>query len=255
MSDRRSGRWLAVILMIGVLASRTGLATQEVGTAPAFEVATIKPSDGQTPLTLQRAGNRLTVTNASIKWLIQWAFDLDDDRLIGVPKGADDARFDIVAKAPEESPAPGRMQLMMRALLADRFHLGIHHETRRLMTYALMKDGPLKLELTPATARPAANPFGMSTPGRLDGTQVTTAMLAKVLANQVGRPVDDATGLAGVFDFTLEWRPDSADVPVDGSRPSLFTALREQLGLRLEPRQTEVDVVVVDRVDLIPSDN
>jgi len=240
-------RFVLVVLFV-----TTPLAAQQP--APAFEVATIKPSDGKAPLALQRLGNRIVTTNTSLTWLIKWAYDLDDDRLIGSPKGADGARFDITAKAPEDVPAPGRLQLMMRSLLADRFHLIVHQETRRLTTYALALQGAPQFKLTPAVGTPDANPFRMNAPGFLAGTQVTTAMLAKVLANQLGRPVEDATGLSGVFDFTLEWAPDSASVP-DPSRPSLFTALREQLGLRLDPRQSDVDVIVIDRVELNPTPN
>jgi uncharacterized protein (TIGR03435 family) len=84
---------------------------------------------------------------------------------------------------------------------------------------------------------------------------VTTGMLAKVLASQLTRSVEDMTGLEGVFDFTLEWAPDTTDVTAVHDRPSLFTAIREQLGLRLEPRQRDVDVVIIDHVDVVPTRN
>ena len=93
----------------------------------------------------------------------------------------------------------------------------------------------------------------MSDGGTLIGTTVTADMLARVLSNQLGRPVRNQTGFTGVFDFTLRWAPDTTTEPTD--RPSLPTALREQLGFRLESRRTPTDVVVIDRVERTPIDN
>jgi uncharacterized protein (TIGR03435 family) len=233
-------------------ALRRSRVSQEPAPA-AFEVATVKPSDTNSPPTsIERKGNRLLSTNTSLAFLVKWAFELDDERLIGMPGGADRVHFDVVGKAPEETPAPGRMQAMMRTLLAERFRFQSHSEQRRLTTYALILDGTPKVRTSTSTGPPSSSPFTMAGAGRLSGTRVTTAMLAKVLSSQLGRPVQDLTGVDGVFDFTLEWAPDSA-APGDSSRPSIFTALREQLGMRLESRQLAVDVLVVDRVELSPT--
>ena len=188
--------------------------------------------------------------------LIGWAFNLDDGRLLDVPGGLGSARFDVVAKAPVDDPAPGQMQLMMRTLLAERFKLVVHTETRELISYRLAVDtGGTKLRLSNAVDPPDPNPFTMRAAGHLAGTRVTSAMLAKVISSQLGRPVDDETGLAGVFDFVLQWSPDVADPSTDQAPASLFTALREQLGLRLVARRMPVDVVVIDRVDSQPAEN
>ena len=121
----------------------TGVAVaQEL--APAFEVATIKPSDGPEPLGLQRVGNRIVTTNTPLSWLIKWAYNLDDDRVIGVPRGAEGARFDITGKAPEEVPAPGRLQAMMRTLLADRFGLAVHTEAQGRSRYRAARPKPIQ---------------------------------------------------------------------------------------------------------------
>jgi uncharacterized protein (TIGR03435 family) len=242
--------WLAIAFTLVAAGSPA-----QTADAPAFDVATIKPSEGSTPMSLQRVGNRIITSSTPLSWLIKWSFDLDDDMLIGSPKAADSARFDVTGLVPDGVPGPGRVQAMMRTLLGDRFHLAVHHETRRLTAYTLVRDGPPKFTLSPAADRPAANPFSMSAAGKLSGKQVTTAMLAKVLASQLTRPVEDKTGLEGMFDFTLEWAPDTTDVTAVHNRPSLFTAIREQLGLRLESRQRDVDVVVVDHVDLVPTQN
>jgi uncharacterized protein (TIGR03435 family) len=189
--------------------------------------------------------------------LIQWAYQLDEGRLVNVPGGLGSLSFDIVAKAPVEDPAPGQMQLMMRALLAERFKLAVHHEARELMAYTLVADaGGSKVRASPADQPVDPNPFRMSDSGTLVGTGVTADMLATVLSNQLGRPVKNMTGVAGRFDFTLRWAPDAAQPAVDTTgRPSLETAIREQLGFRLVAAKTSVDVVVIDHVERTPAPN
>jgi uncharacterized protein (TIGR03435 family) len=224
---------------------------------PSFEVATIKRSTADSPpQSIRRLpGGRLTTTNTPLATLIAWAYGVDDGRLYGVPKGLDGTAFDVVAKAPEQEPAPGQMQLMMRSLLAERFRLVVHHDTRDLTAYSLVTDaGGPRVQVVDAPDRPDANPFTMSTAGRLTGTRVTADMLAKVLSNQLGRPVQNDTGFTKAFDFTLLWSPDTAPVD-DLPRPSLLTAVREQLGFRLVAKKTTVDVIVIDRVDSNPTAN
>jgi len=208
-------------------------------------------------MSLQRQpGGRLVTSNTPLTFLISWAFSLDDRRLVGPPKGAESARFDIVAKAPTENPGPGQLQMMMQALLAERFGLVVHTEKRNVNAYTLgvAQDG---LRVTPVNPPETAdsNPFSMTTPGVLRGRHVTADMLATVLANQLGEPVENATRITGSFDFTLQWRPDAAGVSDDGTRASLFTAIREQLGLQLDARRGPVDVVVIDRLSLTPTPN
>ena len=222
--------------------------------APAFEVATIKPSGpSSAPMALQRRGGRVLTSNTSLAWLIAWAFDLDDGRLAGVPAGAENARFDVNAKPPDGDLPPGQLQRMMRTLLADRFHLVVHSEMRSLPGYVLVVDAKgARFQPSPAAGPPGPNPFRMTSAGTLIGTGATTDMLTKTLSSQLGRPVQNMTGIGGVFDFTLQWRSDSADI-TDSTRPSLFTALREQLGLRLDARNVSAEVIVIDRLDLTPT--
>jgi uncharacterized protein (TIGR03435 family) len=172
-------------------------------------------------------------------------------------EGLDSLRFDIVAKAPEPEPIAGRMQLMMRALLAERFKLVVHHETRDLVAYTLLAEpsGP-KVRVVKTDEPTGPNPFRMSDSGTLVGTRVSADMLATVLSNQLGRPVKNETGFLGVFDFTLQWTPESAIPPADAAdRASLFEAIREQLGFRLVARRTATDIIVIDRVERTPTDN
>ena len=128
---------------------------------------------------------------------------------------------------------------MVQSLLADRFHLRLHKDRNELPLYRLELDagGPRVHALGAGTAV-SQDPFRMTTLGRLSGTHVTAAMLAKVLSNQLGRYVEDDTGFDSVFDFTLVWRPEGVapeDMPPDDDRPSIFTAIREQLGFKLVP--------------------
>ena len=232
---------------------------QAPASLPAFEVATIKASNAASaPMSIRRLpGGRLVTSNTPLAMLINWAYQLDEGRLLGAPKGLDAIRFDVAANAPEQDPVAGRMQLMMRTLLAERFKLVVHHETRELTAYTLVSDtgGPKVRALN--TAEPAGpNPFNMSDSGRLTGTRVTADMLAIVLSNQLGRPVRNVTGFTGAFDFVLRWSPDAATATLDDpDRPSLFTAVREQLGFRLVARKMPVDVIVIDHVDSTPTEN
>ena len=193
-------------------------------------------------------------SNTPLPFLISWAFNLDDGRLLGIPKGADSARFDIVAKSPTDTLRPGELQLMMRALLAERFGLSTHEEQRTLVSYVLVPDRDavkVGLTLPPETADP--NPFSMTAAGVLRGRRVTMDMLAKALSSQLGAPVENGTRITGSFDFTLEWQPDGVAIGDAAGRPSLFTAIREQLGLRLDVRRVLVDVIVIDRLSLSPT--
>ena len=141
---------------------------------------------------------------------------------------------------------------MMQSLLAERFRLVVDRETRELPFYALVvdKNGP-KVHVEEPAGPVGQNPFAMTANGHLTGTHVSADMLAKVLTDQMGRFVEDRTGLRGVFDFTLDSAPDTAST----LRPSIFTALKEQLGLRLDAVKGPVEVVVIDRVEIRASEN
>jgi uncharacterized protein (TIGR03435 family) len=223
---------------------------------PAFEVATIKPSGPENPpISIRRLpGGRLVTSNTPLPMLIQWAYQLDEGRLLGVPTAVNSLRFDVIAKSAEPEPAPGQMQLMMRKLLAERFKLVVHLETRELVAYTLVSEpGGPKVRAVTTDEPTDPNPIKMTDSGTLTGTRVTADMLVNVLSNQLGRPVQNMTGFVGRFDFTLRWAPDTAPNATD--RPSLFTAIREQLGFRLDARRTPTDVIVIDHVERTPTEN
>jgi bla regulator protein BlaR1 len=246
--------------------------------ALAFDVASIKPNkSGRADILMQvQPGGRINVTNASLRILIRNAYRLQDSQIVGGPAWMGADRFDIVAKA-EGNPTPTQIQEMLRALLAERFKLAVHDERRELTVYALVRTridgniGPqmraaapcfrMPANMPPPTAPPPdETPCGFRLrPGWMQARAVTMAALAGSLANQVTRFVVDRTGLAGEFDLELEWtpfqRPASPDAPaaaddrpVDAG-PSIFTAVQEQLGLRLESDRAPVDVVVVDSAE------
>jgi uncharacterized protein (TIGR03435 family) len=142
---------------------------------------------------------------------------------------------------------------MLQQLLADRFALRLHRETKEITIYSLIvgKNGPKLKEggsAGPYLSRPS--------PGRLAGQRASMSSLASALAGNLGRPVIDNTGLKGGYDFSLEWTADAAPdaVPADTSGPSLFTALQDQLGLRLESKKAPIEVLIIDRAEK-PSPN
>jgi uncharacterized protein (TIGR03435 family) len=251
----------------------------------AFEVASVKRNtsgDQGSGISGPRAGS-FTSTNVPLDRLVAWAFGVRDDQLIGLPTWTHGERYNVVAKYPNnETPSPDRLQLMVQTLLADRFGVKTHKESREGPTYSLVVargDGRLGPKLKPITidcqeyirSRIAAGQMVMAT-GRGDAptcTGVTSnrfikmsgrpiAILATALAAQVARPVIDKTGLTGNFEINVEWSPNlAAPTPSDSALQtaavddgvSLFTALEEQLGLKLEPSRGAVDVLVIDHVE------
>jgi uncharacterized protein (TIGR03435 family) len=247
-----AGRTIGALVLAGVLV----VGAFSGAPAPlAFEVASIKPSDPVSAIGLRRLpGGRFSTSNASLRLLITWAYDIGDERLTGAPGWLDSARFDIAAKAPNENPTLDELHAMMQSLLAERFKLRVHTETRELPMYMLITDrGGPKVHVLDAATAFNHDPFKMTESGRLSGTSVTAAMLAKVLTGQLGHYVRDSTEFKSPFDFTLEWRPDSA--AADDTRADLFTAIREQLGFRLNPGRAPVDVVAIDHIENHPTDN
>jgi uncharacterized protein (TIGR03435 family) len=220
-----------------------------------FDLTTIKPTPESSPPASIRSlpGGRLETQNVTLRMLIKWAWDLDDDRLSGGPKWLDDVHYDVVGQAPAGELPRGAFQRMMQSLLRERFHLTTHNETRELTAYEMIidKTGP-KVHTVDASGGFASSPFQMTDRGRIAGTKVTAAMLAKVLSEQVHHPVEDATGFKDPFDFTLEWARDSDPT---SNRPSIFTAIREQLGFRLDAKKKSVDVLVIDTIDRTPTAN
>lgn len=274
----------SVVLVCSNLQPLRGQGPGEARTDLAFEVASVKPNaSGGVRVTIgMQPGGRFVATNVPLRLLIRHAYQLQEQQLVGGPDWIDSARFDIVAKAegthsPTLSGTAAPFQLMLRALLAERFNLIVHREARELPIYALVpvrSDGRLGPQLRPSATRcepvsptPDDRPACGITGGlaRLSGERVTMTQLAASLSLQVTRVVVNRTGLTGDYDFELEWTPEQlppralgtpADQPVringadvDPNGPGLFTALREQLGLELDAQRGSVDVVAIDGVE------
>lgn len=258
-------------------------ALQAQTAAPAFEVASIKTNRSGAVaqrISAPRGTGRFEVTNGSLYILVLNAYGLADFQLAGGPDWMRQTRFDIAARG-DMSATREQIAGMLRDLLADRFHLVTHRETREQPVYALVmarpdgRPGPrLKattrdcLALTAGRAdQPPPTADGQTlcgttmTPNAINGGARTLDQVAKELTGVVGRQVINETGLPGLFDldltFTAEMpeRPGAPPAPAgDPDAPSIFAAVQEQLGLKLEARRAPVEVLVIDRVDL-PDEN
>jgi uncharacterized protein (TIGR03435 family) len=217
-----------------------------------FEVASIKPADPQGPLRIDFSpGGRFSARGVTVKILLRNAYGLQDYQVSGGPGWVSTAFFDIEARADAGVGEPSREQVlkMIGALLEDRFKLASHRETAQLPIYTLVagKSGA-KLKAAESGAEPTRS-FRL---GQLTTQKMSMTELANILTLDLKRPVRDETGLKGEFAFTLEWARGLDES--DGSKPSLFTAVQEQLGLKLESTKGPVEVLVIDRVER-PSEN
>jgi len=221
-----------------------------------FEVASIKPSDPHsTPSRTMRTTGRDVYASITVLILIRIAYDVQDYQIAGAPSWLGDQFYDIAAKAGGEStPTQAELRQMFQKLLADRFQLKVRRETRELPVYALVvgKGGTLMKESGPD----ARYSFMIPGPGRWKVSKLDMGHLARDLTREVGRTVVDLTGLTGSYDFTLEWTPEQASPPAadaaalpDSGGPSIFTAIQQQLGLKLESRKHPIDVLIIDQVE------
>jgi uncharacterized protein (TIGR03435 family) len=293
-------RFRAAVL-VALLAGGAALAAQTPQSAPtpAFEVASIKPNNsGDGRVMMQNQPGRYIATNVTLRLLIRNAYQLQDFQITGGPSWLASDHFDINAKVPDEframaPPAPGSgpgpLQLMIRSLLAERFKLVVHNETKESPIYALIlarSDGKLGPGLKKSNvdcaalfaagrARGGAMPpppqpgermqCGMRIgPGNLMGGGALMPQFANTLGMFAGRIVVDRTGLEGAYDVDLTWTPDQMPqrppgagdgppqingVAVDPNGPSLFTAVQEQLGLKLDSQRGPVEMLVIDRAE------
>ncbi|HVW12009.1 MAG TPA: TIGR03435 family protein [Bryobacteraceae bacterium] len=233
--------------------------------SPSFEAASIKPNNsGENFLSVRLVpGGSVRAINATLESLITTAWQIPDFELADAPGWVKSERWDIEAKG-SGNAAPPEILGRLQSLLADRFHLRVHTETREMPVYALLiAKGGAKLRpareecFDPTAGIPppslTARPCGGFNRGsnQLLGARDTTANLAQVLAKTLGRSVIDKTGLPGTWDVTLKWTPDELlnAAYADSQLGSIFTALQEQLGLRLESQKGPVSVLVIDSVE------
>jgi bla regulator protein blaR1 len=279
---------LSGFLIAAAALAQTGAPPARVEPAShiAIEVASIRPSNpeacGEYPI-IDNHNDRYDMKCVNVKFLLQTAFNVRDFQVIGGPNWIGSTQYDVAAKiasSPIDSGVPEkniaeltdeerkskgeRLRAVLQSLLADRFQLKQHGETKLLPVYLLgvARGGP-RLKVSPSSDVSGGLRTGR---GFLAGNQTGIAFLAQTLSQIVGRPISDRTELSGKYDFELKWTPDQSSATnavggaalpltvVDPDRPNIFTALQEQLGLKLDSSKAPVTVIVVDHIET-PSAN
>jgi uncharacterized protein (TIGR03435 family) len=222
---------------------------------PGWEVVTVKPSDPDDKFdVMSTRGRHIVIRNNTVQSMLRLAYGVQKSQIVGAPEWAKTARFDADG-VPDVAGEPNmkQFQTMVQKLLAERFGLKAHHERRDMPVYALQvaKDGP---KMAPSKSDPNALPDneGMGGNGRQirKYTNVSMADLAMMLQFNLDRPVVDQTGVKGRYDFRMQWTVADAPPTTDtDAPPGLFTAIQEQIGLKLKPAKAPVDVLVIDHVE------
>jgi uncharacterized protein (TIGR03435 family) len=224
--------------------------------APEFDVTSVKPSRIDGWQGIDTMPGRIKAESTTLERCIREAYDVGPHRVLGGPEWISTDRWEIVARAGRPVDDDAVLMLMLRQLLADRFRLVLHRETRMLPSYVLEvgRDGP---KMQPADHGDPDTEFhgGRGGPTTLEARKTDMNTLAEVLGWRMDKPVVNHTGLSGEFNFTLHWLPDTLRPPEDGADDvSIFTAIGEQLGLRLHPAKAPVEVLVIDHAER-PSPN
>jgi uncharacterized protein (TIGR03435 family) len=237
---------------------------------PGFDVAVIRPNPGDTTghshIWSSASDGNFKAQNVTAMELIRYAYGMAETRITGGPAWMRSAKWDMEAKSDpatdarlrglDSAPAREQKQHMLQALLSDRFGLRVHQETRELPIYALVvaKGGP---RFQPSKVNGTTVNKGNASI-TVTGSDHTVALLAEQLSRSLGRIVVDQTGLDGRFELSLKWTPDDAaagtGTALAETGPSIFTAIQEQLGLKLKSRKGPVPILVIDHIDL-PSQN
>ncbi|MCU1337706.1 MAG: hypothetical protein JWO19_3287 [Bryobacterales bacterium] len=246
-----NARYLVVVVAAFVTAGIPSAFAQ--GDSLVFDVAAIHASRSFDPSKglIDYSGTQLRATSVSLTALLKFAYQVRDHQIVGGPDWMKSATFDIDAgPIPAGTTGLSRSQRMLQSMLADRFALQLHRETRLQPIYRLVVSkvgSKMKAEDASVTGR--------FRPGRgsIDATAIPVSTLVTLIINEVGRTVTDETKLAGRYSFQLRFTSGLAAQP-DSGDPSLFTALEEQLGLRLEPARGPVETLVIDHVEK-PSEN
>jgi bla regulator protein blaR1 len=253
-------------LILIALTAAVGLGQAQDVARLEFEVASIKLDPRPDPMIGHPPGGRLVAHGIFTRFLIALAYDVKEFQILDGPSWITREQYSIDAKPGDNPKGPilplyltkrqkedDEFKLRIQSLLADRFQLRIHKETREELVYSLVvaKNGPKFKEsrFNESDAEKGRLPGLKMHPNELAGTSVDIRLLAEALSRQLGRNVIDKTGLNGEYDFDLRWAPDvgDGDSPPDG--PSIFTALQEQLGLKLESSKAPVDAIVIDHIE------
>ena len=247
-------RNLLIAITLLTATSVQGHSQSKPDASQSFEVASVRPAPadhGYTSISPSGAA-QFTANNVSMMVLVEMAYGVNGNQISASPSWFDSDLYDIAAK-PEGDIGLSyeQMRPMLQQLLKQRFQLAVHREKKDVPGYVLVvaKSGP-KLQ---AGKESSAGLYILQ--DGLQGPSMSMATLAGMLASPVGRPVIDKTGLTGNYDIKLSYAPVAADASTDSTLPSIFTAVQEQLGLKLEGQKVPVDFVVIDHAEKVPSDN
>ncbi|GGG70682.1 TIGR03435 family protein [Edaphobacter dinghuensis] len=220
---------------------------------PSFEVATIKPADPSETGNFIVGGHRLVIEGQTVNDLISFAYAVHRKQIVNGPAWLETERFDIDGQADQPGVANlHQVQEMLQKLLQDRFGLKLHREKRDLPIYAitLAKGGP---KLTPSPKNtyglPTQSGHGQGGQQQRKFTNNSMSDFALGMQNYMDRPVIDETNLPGRYDFILRWTPDNVPTTEPGAPPGIFTAIQEELGLKLEATKGPADVLVIDHIE------
>ena len=235
---------------------------------PVYDVVSVKPNTtGSGNMSYNTSGNAFVAENMTLRMLMEYTFEIRGDLIEGLNGPAGSAHFDLQGKVSDPDPevmkklTNDQQREMLVPVLADRFQLRTHRETKSLPIYELVlaKDG-LKMKRLPAKDTTEKGAEGLERgewnwgSTRLVGHAIPIGSVTHALSQILKRTVTDKTGLDGVYDVTLRWTPDTAVDSDDQTAGSIFTALQEQLGLKLRPARGPVETLVVDHVQM-PSEN
>ena len=264
-----AGPLISIVVLSLVVGWRAIDVTAQAPSQQDFEVASIKRSE---PGSLRGStfeflpGGSLRIANGTLRAILETAYDVREFQILGGPGWVNSERYDILARTADSlSNLAGAtndvkaVRLRLQALLRQRFNLEVHRETRELPEYALevAKKGPKLIQDGGSNGSSNARTGIQRSCGQMIGTNATMANLTLMLARQLDRPVLDRTGLTGKYNFQFVWTPDSGPCsgsPDSSNAPSIFTALEETLGLRLESIKGPVDSLIIDHADR-PSEN
>lgn len=226
---------------------------------PAFEVATVKPAapdeanPGDIVRNMDASPGHFVMRNVPLRYPLQWAWDLKDYQVSGPDWIKAENRYDIVANAAGLA-TEDQMRVMLQTLLIERFQMKLHQETKSVDIYALLpgNGAPKVKEATESEVTALGG-----APSGLVFTKQPISRLTFLLSRRMDRPVIDMTGLKGIYDFTLDVSGlgFNGNPATDASAPSIFTTIQEGLGLRLQPRKSPLEILVVEQANKVPIAN
>jgi uncharacterized protein (TIGR03435 family) len=243
--------FLMLLLAAHNLQAQTPATSQPTAAPTSFEVASIRPAKDCTgPWAISPSGSRIyTMPKVSMAYLIGVAYGVGDDQIDKNPKWISEECYSVSARATGEGNLPNaQLKVLLQDMLAQRFHLAVHREVRDFSGYALVvaKGGP---QLTPSK--------GVSATGSIwtygvKARNISMTSFSSMLKSATGAHVADKTGLTDKYDIDLSFAPADS---TDSTLPSIFTAIQEQLGLKLEPQKVPVSMVIIDHVDRFATEN